>query len=108
MLRTITIAACFSAIASIASAGSIFAILDDDNMAENLEYGTAVSALTYSSAAFFDVSLGNVSHSSWTQKISDTGDLVNDVDMTISWAFSSTKTLEDRFLDAQNSGEAVT
>ncbi|ODT61890.1 hypothetical protein ABS71_16525 [bacterium SCN 62-11] len=79
----------------------LFSVQTRFQVAENLPYGpTAVTP----GVAGLDTSLGNVVHNSWTSIGSDSNGLLYNIE----WQFSSTKTLEQRFIDAVTVGEAVT
>ena len=80
----------------------LFAITEDDIVAEDLPYGP--QTLTSSDSAFFDTQQADVVHDTWTQVGTDGSQTL----YTIEWKFSSTKTLEQRFIDAVTAGEAVT
>ncbi|GAA5508449.1 PKD domain-containing protein [Novipirellula caenicola] len=83
--------------------GVLFAITQNDIVAEQLPYGPTV--IDESDSAFVSTVNAGVVHNSWTQIVTSDGSTEL---FTIDWQFSSTKTLEQRFIDAVATGEAVT
>jgi len=81
----------------------LFAVTDNDEVAEELDYGPG--SLTTASAASLSTDFKDVLHDQWFQEVALDG---TNVDFTILWQFSSTKTLAQRFEDAVSSGEPVT
>lgn len=82
---------------------NLFAITDDDEVAENLDYGPGPLATTDSARLSTDFK--DVEHDSWFQEVALDG---TNIDFTIIWRFSSVKTVAQRFEDAVTSGEPVT
>jgi hypothetical protein len=85
------------------ASANLFAVTDNDEVAERLHYGPG--ALTTSSSAFLSTDLKDIVHDSWFQEVALDG---TNVDFTIVWQFSSAKTLAQRFADAVAVGESVT
>lgn len=76
---------------------------ENDALSEDLP--VSPGALNRLSAARVDSSLALVEHRRWVQIMSEDGD---SDDIVIVWEFTDTKTLQDRFQDAVDSGEDVT
>jgi hypothetical protein len=90
------------ALPQIASA-DLFAVTDRYEVAEQLSFGPG--ALTPASSAFLSTDLKDKVHDMWIQEVALDG---TNVDFTINWQFSSSKTLAQRFADAVAVGESVT
>lgn len=86
-----------------AQIGDLFAITDNDQVAEQLGFGPG--ALTPASSAFLSTDFKDRLHDSWIQEVALDG---TNVAFTVHWQFSSAKTLAQRFADAVAAGEPVT
>jgi len=82
--------------------GDLFAITEDYFVAQDLPYGP--NAITESDSAYLSTLNKAVVHDTWTQIATSDGSTTL---FTIDWQFSTSKTLEQRFIDAVNGGEPV-
>jgi hypothetical protein len=85
------------------ASADLFAVTDNDEVAEQLHFGPG--ALTPASSAYLSTDFKNKVHDSWFQEVALDG---TNVDFTVHWQFSSAKTLAQRFQDAVAFGEPVT
>jgi hypothetical protein len=85
------------------ASAQLFAVTDNDEVAERLSFGPG--ALTTASSAFLSTDFKDVATVSWFQEVALDG---TNVDFTVLWQFSSVKTVAQRFEDASLFGEPVT
>jgi len=96
------VAGAFVAPAGASAALKLFAVTEAGIVAESLPYGP--NPITESSNAYLSTVYGNVVHDRWVQVVTTDG---SNVLFTIDWQFVSSKTLQQRFIDAVGSGEPV-
>lgn len=103
LLSVVLSGVALSQTASANASANLFAVTDNDEVAEQLSYGPG--ALTTSSSAFLSTDYKDIVHDSWFQEVARDG---TNVDFTVLWQFSSAKTVRQRFVDAYAVGESVT
>jgi len=82
----------------------VFAVTSQSQCGEALPYGTCETLLAQDSDPQFCMNFKNIEHEAWTQEFYVSSEL----QFTIVWEFvSGLKTLQERFIDVESTGEAV-